>query len=465
MRMSPTFSASISGKSFVFALLCWLSLAFISTLGAQSGTIGDLVWSDDNQNGTHDIGEPGLPNVTVLLLNKDAQLIASRTSNELGFYLFDGLVPGQYLLQFILPGGYHFTREHQGTNDEIDSDANPLNGITPIITLGFDEATNFFDAGMVRRETSNLRIRKTVSKNIVLLNETYSYQISVTNSGPDPAYNVIVNEPLSTKLSLVQVLPPAQMTPLQLIWEYPILGVGETITFEITVYALEVGSAANIASVTSSNYDPHEYDNIASTLVDILLPVELVGFTASPTFAGVALSWSTASETENLGFYIERSQEANGPYERINNKLVPGAGSCSAKNNYTFMDRSAETGRDYYYRLIDVSFAGQMRQHSAVTITVPQYLGLSLPQNYPNPFNAETAIRFTLPQAALVRLSIYNLLGQKVKTLHDKYLNAGYHAIKWSGDDDAQQPLPSGLYLIHLESHGRSLSRSMHLLR
>ncbi len=465
MRIATIFSEPVQGRSLFIGVLFWLVLLGIPALWAQTSAVGDLVWSDDNQNGIQDVGEPGLPNVTVLLLNKDAQVIISQTSDDEGFFIFNGLAPGQYLLQFILPGGYHFTRDHQGSSDEIDSDANPLNGLTPIITLGDDETTYLVDAGMVRRETSNLRIWKTVSKNIVLVNEMFSYKISVINNGPDPAFNVIVNEPISTRLSLVEVLPPAQMTPLQLIWEYPILGVGETLTFDITVYALEVGSATNIATVSSSNFDPHEYDNFASTLVDILVPVELSGFTAAPTCSGVLLSWTTASETENLGFYLERSVRADGAFQRINSELVPGAGNASSQHNYSYTDHSAETGIDYYYRLLDVSFDGQVRSHPAVMMSVPQNLELALPQNYPNPFNAQTAIRFSLPQSAPIRLGIYNIMGQKVKTLQEQILNAGFHSISWSGDDDAHQPLPSGVYLIRLESQDRSVTRKIHLLR
>jgi hypothetical protein len=73
-------------------------------------------------------------------------------------------------------------------------------------------------------------------------------------------------------------------------------------------------------------------------------------------------------------------------------------------------------------------------------------------QNYPNPFNPDTEIRFQLPVDVHVTFSIYNMLGQKVRTLIDKQMATGYHAIKWDGRNDFGTTVASGLYLYAIRA-------------
>ena len=74
----------------------------------------------------------------------------------------------------------------------------------------------------------------------------------------------------------------------------------------------------------------------------------------------------------------------------------------------------------------------------------------TLYQNYPNPFNPETTINFDLPESGEINLTIYNLLGQPVKTLVAENFTTGRHEIRWNGTDEAGQLLPSGLYIYRI---------------
>jgi hypothetical protein len=89
----------------------------------------------------------------------------------------------------------------------------------------------------------------------------------------------------------------------------------------------------------------------------------------------------------------------------------------------------------------------------------------TLSQNYPNPFNPETNISFSLPEAAYVKLAIYNVLGQKVKTLVDEKQQAGYHSVKWDGTDDFGNLVGSGVYFYKLNAGKYSDSKKMTLLK
>ncbi|MCA9731995.1 T9SS type A sorting domain-containing protein, partial [candidate division KSB1 bacterium] len=85
-------------------------------------------------------------------------------------------------------------------------------------------------------------------------------------------------------------------------------------------------------------------------------------------------------------------------------------------------------------------------------------------QNYPNPFNPETSIQFTLSRAANVNLTIYNIAGQKVRTLLDETLNAGSNAAVWNGKNEAGENVSSGLYYYRLRVQNQIAVKKMMLL-
>jgi hypothetical protein len=94
---------------------------------------------------------------------------------------------------------------------------------------------------------------------------------------------------------------------------------------------------------------------------------------------------------------------------------------------------------------------------------VPQEFSLS--QNYPNPFNPQTSIRYALPQDAHVKLTIYNVLGQKVVALVDEHQPAGYKTIWWDGKDDKGEQVSSGVYFYRLEAGTFSEAKKMLLMK
>ncbi len=88
-----------------------------------------------------------------------------------------------------------------------------------------------------------------------------------------------------------------------------------------------------------------------------------------------------------------------------------------------------------------------------------------LTQNYPNPFNPETIILYTLPSNTKVSLAIYNLLGQKIRSLVDADQLAGEHQITWDGLNDAGEQVSSGVYYYILVTKDARLVRKMTLVR
>jgi hypothetical protein len=85
--------------------------------------------------------------------------------------------------------------------------------------------------------------------------------------------------------------------------------------------------------------------------------------------------------------------------------------------------------------------------------------------NYPNPFNASTSIRFSLAEPTLVRLEIYNVLGQKVRTLVNQSYPAGVYTITWDGKNASGKNVSSGVYFYNLLAGKHKETRSMQLIK
>ena len=86
-------------------------------------------------------------------------------------------------------------------------------------------------------------------------------------------------------------------------------------------------------------------------------------------------------------------------------------------------------------------------------------------RNYPNPFNPETKIVFDLPESGRVKLEIYNIKGQKVKTLLDCYMSSGRSELLWNSKDDNNKSVASGVYFYKLITPSKSITNRMLLLK
>jgi hypothetical protein len=89
----------------------------------------------------------------------------------------------------------------------------------------------------------------------------------------------------------------------------------------------------------------------------------------------------------------------------------------------------------------------------------------TLSQNYPNPFNPITSIEYTLPSRSHVTITIYNLLGRKIKTIFDGPKPSGIHSIDWNGTDYTQKEVPTGIYFYRISARDFIESRKMLLLK
>ena len=121
--------------------------------------------------------------------------------------------------------------------------------------------------------------------------------------------------------------------------------------------------------------------------------------------------------------------------------------------------------KNYYYRVgLSIKHFGDIfSAHYSFRIGLPD--SYIFYQNSPNPFNLKTTIRFELPKAERVKLLIYNILGQRVKTLADRKLSPGSYRLKWNGTNDAGDQLASGIYLLHFKAGNFVQNRRMVLMK
>ncbi len=111
----------------------------------NTAAIGDYVWNDGNGNGLQDATESGLSGVQVQLLNSAGTVIATTTSNAVGYYQFTGLAAGTYTVKFLAVAGFGVSPANVGTNDAIDSDVDGTGSVTVVLAAGQSNQT--IDAG------------------------------------------------------------------------------------------------------------------------------------------------------------------------------------------------------------------------------------------------------------------------------------------------------------------------------
>ena len=89
----------------------------------------------------------------------------------------------------------------------------------------------------------------------------------------------------------------------------------------------------------------------------------------------------------------------------------------------------------------------------------------TLGQNYPNPFNPSTQIRYALPERSKVTITIYNMLGGKVRTLVNDYQEAGYRSALWNATNDRGSLVSAGMYIYTIQAGNFYQAKKMILLK
>ncbi len=186
------------------------------------------------------------------------------------------------------------------------------------------------------------------------------------------------------------------------------------------------------------------------------VPVELTSFTAEAGNNNVNIRWTTATETNNYGFEIERTTEKKSSWESI--AFIEGKGTTTNPQEYHYSDQNISFGK-YLYRLRQIDLDGSFSYSAEVKVIVGA-LSYELSQNYPNPFNPSTIIKYSIPNDGEVTLKVYDLLGNEIATLINEFKTAGNYQIEFKSSF-----LSSGIYCYRLTSGEFSAVKKMQFLK
>ncbi len=211
-------------------------------------------------------------------------------------------------------------------------------------------------------------------------------------------------------------------------------------------------------------YGNSDTSNFESITV-LPVPVELVSFNAGVVDDDISLQWTTATETNNKGFEVQRAASVGqgAGWEVIG--FVPGNGTLTLTHSYSYTDKGLRPGK-YRYRLKQIDFDGNYEYSKEVEAEVTGPVEFSLKQNYPNPFNPVTTIKYSIPDTKTsserfpVVLKVYDILGNEAAVLVNEQKPAGNYEVKFDGSS-----LPSGVYIYRLTSGKYSKTRKLMLLK
>lgn len=200
------------------------------------------------------------------------------------------------------------------------------------------------------------------------------------------------------------------------------------------------------------------------------LPIQLASFTGTVEGSNVLLEWTTISEVNNYGFYVERRLLNDTNFVELPNSFVPGHGTTIEPQYYSWTNENVSQGT-YEYRLRQVDYNSSYTYSFTIEVTVDNPTGagdevnvpvaFGLNQNYPNPFNPSTKISFSVGEQNFTTLKVYNILGQEVATLFNGMADAGRQYVV--GFDASH--LGSGIYFYRLQSGSNVEVRKMTLTK
>lgn len=187
---------------------------------------------------------------------------------------------------------------------------------------------------------------------------------------------------------------------------------------------------------------------------DVTLPVQLSAFTATRVSrASVTLAWTTLSESQNYGFYVQRRDNTSTAWTELPGSFQPGFGTSSGAHHYSYTDSLAGPGAREY-RLDQRDLNGTSNYSDPVLVSGVTDVGdesgaphaFIMLQNYPNPFNPTTEIAYGIAALSDVSLTVYDLLGRDVAVLVNERKTPGSYQVRFDASG-----LPGGVYFYRCQ--------------
>ncbi len=243
--------------------------------------------------------------------------------------------------------------------------------------------------------------------------------------------------------------------------------------------AVESVNSGGLAS-TSASYRAHDsigqhavgplgqgstlriYDGFWLGLPGINVPVEDAVLASLGDDGAAIIRWTVGSLAEIAGFNVYRATEEGGEYARLNANPLPVASPGS------YLDATVWPGTTFWYevRALHAGGSEETVAGSPASMTVPGVLVLALYPPRPNPSAGPRTIQFDVPDhVGPVHLALYNVRGQRVRTLVNGPVERGRRESVWDGTNDAGAAVSTGVYLVRLELDGRALTEKVLIIR
>jgi subtilisin family serine protease len=188
----------------------------------------------------------------------------------------------------------------------------------------------------------------------------------------------------------------------------------------------------------------------------VQLPVELTSFSGTYLDGAVNLNWTTATESNNYGFEVEKRYEDT-MFDSIG--FVAGSGSSTVIIEYSFIDDDINENR-IYYRLKQIDLNGEFIYSAQIMVEVPIVSDYQLFQNFPNPFNPGTTISYFVPITSEIRIALYDIIGNEIVKLYEGMQQEGDHQIVLNATN-----LASGVYFVSMTASNFNKSIKISLLK
>jgi predicted phosphodiesterase len=214
-------------------------------------------------------------------------------------------------------------------------------------------------------------------------------------------------------------------------------------------------TVSNVTDNAGNVIDPN--NNSANYSLGGAPAVVMSYFTATLTGNEVILDWKTLSENGNLGWDVEESSKNTSNFTKIE-PFVDGAGTSNTPIIYSFNTNLSKYGK-YYYRLKQYSTVGSFTYSDNVLVDYKRTRNAAL-SSYPTPFNPQTTITVNIDKMQDVKINVYNMLGQHIKTLFDGTAEAGEMRFTFDG-----QRLSSGTYVVVMQTESSIINHKILLLK
>ncbi|NQU28741.1 MAG: T9SS type A sorting domain-containing protein [Candidatus Marinimicrobia bacterium] len=223
----------------------------------------------------------------------------------------------------------------------------------------------------------------------------------------------------------------------------------------------------NEGTFASENAWGASWDNLAPGI-----PIEIMADDVSSTSPEIGIMWQQNDE-DDLFYYSLYKSELSGAYGE---PLLSGHGWYNyVDNQVEYIDPEVIPGITYYYVVTATDIHGNESGFSNEVSAQVEIVGVdelsgvptefALHQNYPNPFNPNTVIRYDIPAAAYVTITITDLLGREVRQLAAGKLEPGWKSVTWDATDATGKPVGAGVYLYRLTAGSFVQTNKMILLK